>query len=56
MAKALLSLTVIPVVPRREQIGIATRSTDPELIHEPSVGVVGTKGDSQCSMGRDVKG
>jgi len=24
---------------------------DPELIHEPSVGVVGTKGDSQCYMG-----
>jgi len=25
--------------------------TDPDLIHEPSVGVVGTKGDSQCYMG-----
>ena len=25
--------------------------TDPELIHEPSVGVVGTKGDSQCYLG-----
>jgi dihydroxy-acid dehydratase len=25
--------------------------TDPALIHEPSVGVVGTKGDSQCYLG-----
>ncbi len=25
--------------------------TDPDLIHEPSVGVVGTKGDSQCYIG-----
>jgi dihydroxy-acid dehydratase len=25
--------------------------TDPDLIHEPSVGVVGTKGDSQCYLG-----
>ena len=25
--------------------------TDPDLIHVPSVGVVGTKGDSQCYMG-----
>ena len=25
--------------------------TDMELIHEPSVGVIGTKGDSQCYMG-----
>lgn len=24
---------------------------DPELIHEPSVGVMGTKGDSQCYLG-----
>lgn len=26
-------------------------NTDPDLIHEPSVGVVGTKGDSQCYLG-----
>jgi dihydroxy-acid dehydratase len=25
--------------------------TDPDLIHQPSVGVVGTKGDSQCYLG-----
>ncbi|NND92614.1 MAG: dihydroxy-acid dehydratase [Granulosicoccus sp.] len=25
--------------------------TDPELIHEPSVGVMGTRGDSQCYLG-----
>jgi len=25
--------------------------TDPDLIHEPSIGVVGTKGDSQCYLG-----
>src|SRR6201996_2689352 len=25
--------------------------TDPDLIHEPSVGVIGTKGDSQCYLG-----
>ncbi|ASJ71554.1 dihydroxy-acid dehydratase [Granulosicoccus antarcticus] len=25
--------------------------TDPELIHEPSIGVIGTKGDSQCYLG-----
>ena len=32
--------------------GIARElNTDMELIHEPSVGVVGTKGDSQCYMG-----
>src|SRR4029078_560230 len=35
-----------------QTIGIArVLGTDPELIHEPSVGVVGTKGDSQCYMG-----
>ena len=32
-------------------IGVARElGTDPDLIHEPSVGVVGTKGDSQCYM------
>ncbi len=32
--------------------GIARElGTDPELIHEPSVGVVGNKGDSQCYIG-----
>jgi dihydroxy-acid dehydratase len=35
-----------------QTIGIARQiGTDPELIHEPSVGVVGTKGDSQCYLG-----
>jgi len=32
-----------------QSIGLARAiGTDPDLIHEPSVGVVGTKGDSQC--------
>ena len=32
--------------------GIARElNTDVDLIHEPSVGVIGTKGDSQCYMG-----
>jgi len=32
--------------------GIARQlDTDMDLIHEPSVGVIGTKGDSQCYMG-----
>ena len=31
-----------------QTIGVAKQlGTDPDLIHEPSVGVVGTKGDSQ---------
>ena len=35
-----------------QTIGIARElGTDPDLIHEPSVGVVGTKGDSQCYLG-----
>ena len=35
-----------------QTIGVARQlGTDPDLIHEPSVGVVGTKGDSQCYMG-----
>jgi dihydroxy-acid dehydratase len=35
-----------------QAIGLAVAlGTDPELIHEPSVGVVGTKGDSQCYLG-----
>ena len=35
-----------------QTIGMArVIGTDPELIHEPSVGVVGTKGDSQCYLG-----
>ncbi|MDB5488270.1 MAG: ilvD [Reyranella sp.] len=35
-----------------QTIGVARAlGTDPELIHEPSVGVVGTKGDSQCYLG-----
>ncbi|MEK9754853.1 MAG: dihydroxy-acid dehydratase [Rhodospirillaceae bacterium] len=35
-----------------QTIGIARElDTDPSLIHEPSVGVVGTKGDSQCYLG-----
>lgn len=35
-----------------QTIGVARAlGTDPGLIHEPSVGVVGTKGDSQCYLG-----
>ena len=35
-----------------QTIGMAVElGTDPDLIHEPSVGVVGTKGDSQCYLG-----
>lgn len=35
-----------------QTIGIAVElGADPDLIHEPSVGVVGTKGDSQCYLG-----
>ncbi|WP_422019633.1 dihydroxy-acid dehydratase [Roseibium sp.] len=35
-----------------QTIGVARElGTDPDLIHEPSVGVVGTKGDSQCYLG-----
>ncbi|MBL6952793.1 MAG: dihydroxy-acid dehydratase [Alphaproteobacteria bacterium] len=35
-----------------QTIGIARElGTDPDLIHEPSVGVIGNKGDSQCYMG-----
>jgi dihydroxy-acid dehydratase len=35
-----------------QTMGVAVAlGTDPALIHEPSVGVVGTKGDSQCYLG-----
>lgn len=35
-----------------QTIGLANElGTDPTLIHEPPVGVVGTKGDSQCYLG-----
>ena len=35
-----------------QTIGMArVIGTDPDLIHHPSVGVVGTKGDSQCYLG-----
>ena len=35
-----------------QAIGLAkVLDTDPSLIHEPAVGVVGTKGDSQCYLG-----
>ena len=35
-----------------QTIGLARElGTDPDLIHEPSIGVVGTKGDSQCYLG-----
>ena len=35
-----------------QTIGVANAlGTDPDLIHELSVGVVGTKGDSQCYLG-----
>lgn len=39
-----------------QTIGLANElGTDPALIHEPSVGVVGTKGDSQCYLGVEAK-
>ena len=39
-----------------QAIGMARElGTDPDLIHKPSVGVVGTKGDSQCYLGVQVK-
>lgn len=39
-----------------QTIGLANElGTDPTLIHEPSVGVVGTKGDSQCYLGVTTK-
>lgn len=39
-----------------QTIGLAREiGTDPALIHEPSVGVVGTKGDSQCYLGVTAK-
>ena len=39
-----------------QTIGLAIEiGTDPALIHEPSVGVVGTKGDSQCYLGVAAK-
>ncbi len=39
-----------------QSIGLARAiGTDPDLIHEPSVGVVGTKGDSQCYLGVMMK-
>ena len=39
-----------------QTIGLAVEiGTDPALIHEPSVGVVGTKGDSQCYLGVAAK-
>ena len=39
-----------------QTIGLANElGTDPALIHEPSVGVVGTKGDSQCYIGVEPK-
>ena len=39
-----------------QTLGVAREiGTDPALIHEPSVGVVGTKGDSQCYLGVAAK-
>jgi len=39
-----------------QTIGIARQlGTDMDLIHEPSVGVIGTKGDSQCYLGVQQK-
>ena len=36
--------------------GIARElNTDLDLIHEPSIGVVGNKGDSQCYLGVERK-
>ena len=35
-----------------QTIGIARElGTDIDLIHEPSIGVIGNKGDSQCYIG-----
>ncbi len=48
------SIVIIDRHPGRnsQTIGLARAlGTDPDLIHEPSVGVVGTKGDSQCYLG-----
>jgi dihydroxy-acid dehydratase len=44
-------LTAIPAGPRKPLALRREFGTDPDLIHEPSVGVVGTKGDSQCYLG-----
>ncbi|QLF68509.1 dihydroxy-acid dehydratase [Peteryoungia desertarenae] len=39
-----------------QTFGLAVQiGTDPGLIHEPSVGVVGTRGDSQCYLGVAAK-
>ncbi|MQF82565.1 dihydroxy-acid dehydratase [SAR202 cluster bacterium AD-802-E10_MRT_200m] len=39
-----------------QTFGIARQlGTDMDLIHEPSVGVIGTKGDSQCYLGVQAK-
>ncbi len=39
-----------------QTVGIAREiGTDVELIHEPSVGVIGNKGDSQCYLGVQAK-
>lgn len=39
-----------------QTIGLARAlGTDPALIHDPAVGVVGTKGDSQCYLGVSAK-
>ncbi|MFM2421585.1 MAG: dihydroxy-acid dehydratase IlvD, partial [Pseudomonadota bacterium] len=48
------SVVIIDRHPGRstQTIGLARElGTDPDLIHEPSVGVIGTKGDSQCYIG-----
>jgi dihydroxy-acid dehydratase len=53
-AKMKSSTVIIDRHPGRstQTIGVARAlGTDPDLIHEPSVGVVGTKGDSQCYLG-----
>ena len=39
-----------------QTMGIARElGTDIELIHEPSIGVIGNKGDSQCYLGVQKK-
>ena len=39
-----------------QTFGIARElKTDLDLIHEPSVGVIGNKGDSQCYIGVEKK-
>ena len=54
MSKKTSKAVVFDANPGRnaQTYGIARElGTDPDLIHEPSVGVIGTRGDSQCYLG-----